>query len=57
VETDRILGNGGAKYGPVSTFPAMPAPPAMPAATAGTTAVTLNSGAKNARRQNRCDGD
>ena len=45
VDTDHIMGNSGATYGTVSTFPAMPAPPTLPAATAGTTSVTLNSGA------------
>ena len=44
VDTDHVLGNSGATYGPVAAFPAMPAPPPLPAATAGTTAVTLNSG-------------
>ena len=45
LDTDHVLGNGGATYGTLSTFPAMPAPPATPAATAGTTPVTLNSNA------------
>ena len=45
IDTDQVLGNPGATYGTVSTFPSMPAAPAMPAASAGTTAVTLNSGA------------
>ena len=45
IDTDRVLGNGGAKYGPVSSFPVMPAAPALLAAKAGTTTVTLNSGA------------
>ena len=46
VDTDHVMGNSGATYGTVSTFPAMPAPPTLPAATAGTTSVTLNSGAR-----------
>ena len=45
IDTDKVLGNSGATYGKVSTFPAMPAAPTMPSAKAGTTNITLNSSA------------